>query len=68
MFLANINGVTAHATALVGYRISGSSFNVWLMDPAIGKTVLSGVYSNGLRYSNNSNTYNWIDTFRLYYR
>jgi len=68
MFLANYNSMTAHATALVGYRETGNNINIWLMDPAVGRTTLYPVYDDGITYTNNTREYQWIDTFILSYR
>jgi hypothetical protein len=68
MFLANYEANKAHATALVGYSFRNNLYNIWLMDPAIGRTTLADVNTNGLRYTNNVRSYVWDNTIRLYYK
>lgn len=68
MLSQDINSTSRHATSLCGYRISGSSFQIRLMDSAYECFKFSTYSStNGFRFAFGNTQYEWDSTIRLMY-
>lgn len=64
----DVNSTSRHATSLCGYRISGSTFQIRLMDSAYECFKFSTYSSkNGFRFSFGNTQYEWDSTVRLLY-